>query len=138
LLFASVAAEIPAFSPTYYEGQSSGFVSITGFQLSVSWLQQHMNRTEIGVTDLAPFFTYYTGRFFYDWMYLLEVAATRHILIKEALTLLHIKYAVFRGFFVKANNINFAFLMKVQEFSGYLGANQYRYQWLYTIYQIAG
>lgn len=137
LLLGSVAAEIPAFSHTYYEGQSYGLVSVTGFQLSTSWLRQHMNRTEIGVTDLAPFLTYYTGRFFYDWTYVLEVAAARHISIKEALTLLHIKYAVFRDYFAKANNINFAFLMKVQEFSGYLGTNQYRYEWIYTIYQIA-
>ena len=138
LLLGSVAAEIPAFSPTSYEGPSYGFISVTGFQLSVSWLQQHMNRTEIGVTDMSPFFTYYAGRFFYDWGYVLEVAAARNISTNDALRLLHVKYAVFSDYFVKTNNINLSFLMKVQEFNGYAGINKYRYEWVYTIYQVSG
>jgi 4-amino-4-deoxy-L-arabinose transferase-like glycosyltransferase len=138
LLLGSVAAEIPALSPASYEGPSYGFISVTGFQLSVSWLHQHMNRTEIGVTDMSPFFTYYTGRFFYDWGYVLEVAAARNISTNDALILLHVKYAVFSDYFVKANNINLSFLMKAQEFNGYADITRSRYAWTYTIYQVSG
>ena len=141
LLLGSVVAEIPTFSPANYEGPTQPcncFISVTGFQLSTSWLQQHMNQTEIGVTNQAPSFTYYTGRFFYDWGYVLDLATTRHISTNDAFMLLHIKYVVLDDYFVNVNNINLSFLVKRQQFNGYTTIKGSRYAWGYTIYQVSG
>jgi 4-amino-4-deoxy-L-arabinose transferase-like glycosyltransferase len=117
LLMGSFAAETQTLAADSY---TPILGSVDGFQLSVSWLQQHMNQSEIGLTDIPPYFSYYTHRFFYYWDYLLQVAAARNITIKDAMTLLHIKYAVFRNYFVQVNNIkNLTFLVSVQEFNGY-------------------
>ena len=119
LLLGSVAGESIWLSQATYEGATNGLVSVPGFQQSTSWLQQHMNTTETGATDLAPFFSFYTGRFFYDWGYIEELAESAHISIRQELMSLHIKYLVLRDFFIAQNNLNLTLFVKVQEFTGY-------------------
>lgn len=117
MLLTSTAAGISAFSPTSY-GNVLG--SVDGFRNSVSWLNQHMNQTEIGVTDIAPYFSYYTQRFFYNWEYVMQVAAQNHIMIKDALIQLHVKYVVFRNYVAKVTGVaNFGFLVPLQSYSEY-------------------
>lgn len=123
LLMGSLALSIPALSFAAYQ---NAVISQDGFHNTVSWLEQHMSASDIGLSDISPYFAYYTHRYFYDWEYVISESRARGLSIQQFINTLHIKYAVLRTPFAANNGIaTMPFLKPIQEFTGY------------TIYQVA-
>lgn len=122
LMLGSVAVQFSSHSllyPVAYEGPNYGLGSVSGFEQSISWLHQNMKITDIGATDLAPFFSYYTDRLFYDAGYMQQLATAGHISLREELLTQHVKYVVLTDYYILQSNLDLTSLFKVQEFTGY-------------------